>query len=276
MKVVSRTMDKEIFNKFRSLIYQVSGISLSEEKEALVCARVGKRMRRLGLSCHGQYLDLVMNDESGHELVHLLNAISTNVTSFYRESGHFDFLTTVVQEWLRKGQRRFRFWSAACSTGAEPYTMAITLSEAFEGKDCDMKILATDINTSVLETAMAGRYSKDKIDGVPPLLRGKYFDATSEGGQTVFEVCSAIKSKVLFRHVNLSTPPFPLKGGLDAVFCRNVMIYFDNRVRRALLDELYRVLKPGGYLFVGHAESLTGMMSEFKIVRPSIYVKRTE
>ncbi len=265
-------MNKSTFNSFRELIYDVSGITLNESKHALVCARVGKRMRRLGITRHEDYLKMVIGDKSGNELVHLLNAISTNVTSFFREGEHFEKLRSLLREWIDAGQRRFRFWSAACSTGAEPYTMAMSILEE-TGGDCDCKILATDINTKVLQTAKAAIYPKAKIQGIPPILRDKYFISRRGAGSLEYEAKAMLKKMVVFGHLNLATPPFPMKGPMDAIFCRNVMIYFDNAVRKRLLQELYALLKPGGYLFVGHAESLTGMVSNFRVVRPAVYVK---
>src|SRR5690349_11738643 len=143
-------MDKKTFDSFRDFIYQASGISLGANKEALVCARVGKRMRAVGIGDYKGYLDYVMRDQSGAEVVQLLDAVSTNVTNFFREPEHFDFVQTAMQRWIGAGQRRFRFWSAASSTGEEPYTLAMTLLETTGTQTLDLKILATDISTRVL------------------------------------------------------------------------------------------------------------------------------
>jgi chemotaxis protein methyltransferase CheR len=267
-------MDRAVFNRFRTIVYEMSGISLNDTKEALVSARVAKRMRALGLNDYESYLQCVEDDREGHEMVQLIDVISTNVTSFFRESAHFDFLSEVVRGWMDEGQQRFRFWSAASSTGEEPYSMAMTLLEAAHGRSLDMRILATDISTSVLEHCRAGAYAVDKMAGVQPALRERYFTTRREARGLRFVAKDCLKNMISFHRLNLSKPPFPMRGPLDVVFCRNVMIYFDNSVRTRLLGEIYRLLKPGGYLMVGHAESLTGMMSEFKVLRPSIYVKR--
>ena len=267
-------MDRRTFNKIREIVYEKSGIALSEGKEALVKARIGKRMRALGLASHRDYLQQVMRDESGEEVVHLLDAISTNVTSYFRESSHFDCLKEVFISWLESGQRRFRFWSAACSTGEEPYTMAMVLSDVATGfKGLDIKILATDISTRALAGCMQGKYEASKVATVPRKLLERYFHRNSENGETFYTVGSELKNMVVVRRLNLSKPPFPMRGPLDNVFCRNVMIYFDNAVRTRLLSSIYALLKPGGYLMVGHAESLTGMVSDFNTVRPAIYIK---
>lgn len=266
-------MEKTTFNKFRQLIYEKSGITLSQGKEALVTARVAKRMRKLSMEDYRAYLQYVMDDASGKELVHLIDAISTNVTSFYREAEHFEFLSNALTEWYAKGQRKFRIWSAASSTGEEPYTIGITVLEALGTANVDSKILATDISTRVLERCMQGRYDEEKVEPVPKNLRNKYFDKVKGEDGICYVVRPNLKELFLFRRLNLSEPPFPMQGPLDVVFCRNVMIYFDNYVRANLLGEIQRLLRPGGYLMVGHAESLTGMMSALKTVRPSIYVK---
>jgi chemotaxis protein methyltransferase CheR len=266
-------MDTDTFEAFRELVYAKSGIALRPGKEALVCARVGKRMRLLGIQDYRDYLAIVKRDESGEEIVHLLDCISTNVTSFYREAEHFDFLADAIGRWHAAGQKRFRIWSAAASSGEEPYTLAITLQETLPMREVDVRILATDISTRMLQRCQEAIYKEEKVKSVPEALRRKYFERTREGNETQYRVRPVLKNTLLFRRLNLSTPPFPMKGPMDVIFCRNVMIYFDNDVRKALLNEMYRLLKPGGYLMVGHAESLTGMMSEFRSVKPSIYVR---
>jgi chemotaxis protein methyltransferase CheR len=266
-------MDTATFERFRQVVYDRSGITLGPSKEALVASRVGKRMRSLGLHEYGEYLDYVLQDRAGDEMVQLLDAISTNVTSFFREPDHFTFLSEVVKGWLTQGQRRFRIWSAAASTGEEPYTLAMTLCEALQEPGVDARILGTDISTRVLQACAAGVYGATKLRGVPADLRQKYFDRCDDGGQECFAVKPRLAGMVSFSRLNLSTPPFPMRGPFDVVFCRNVMIYFDAEVRRRLLLEICRLLRPGGYLMVGHAESLTGMLLGLKVVKPSIYVK---
>lgn len=266
-------MDRRTFNKFREIVYSKSGIHLKDGKEAMVIARVSKRMRALGISKHREYLKLVLQDNSGEEVVHLLDAISTNVTSFFREPSHFDFIAKVFSDWLREGQRRFRMWSAACSSGEEPYTLAMTLLEASKGCPMDVRILATDISTKALGKCIAGVYPAEKMKNVPKYLRARYFEKRTADDEVFYSARSELKRMLVSRRLNLAATPFPMRGPLDVVFCRNVMIYFDNPVRIKLLQEIHRLLKPGGFLMVGHAESLTGMVSDFRIVQPSIYVK---
>ncbi len=266
-------MDPQTFHAFRELVYNRSGIALRDGKEALVCARVSKRMRALGLEDYGAYLRHLRRDETNEEIVQLLDAISTNVTSFFREPDHFTFLKERLRAWHAQGQRRFRLWSAACSSGEEPYSMAMTLWDALPENGVDAKILATDISTRVLQRCREGTYPKDKIQPVPAALRERYLAASPNGDRTLYAVGQPLRRTITFARLNLSEPPFPMQGPLDVVFCRNVMIYFDNLVRRRLLEEIYRLLKPGGFLLVGHAESLTGMVSDFHTVHPSVYVK---
>jgi chemotaxis protein methyltransferase CheR len=266
-------MDEKVFNKFRDIIYHTSGIHLNDKKEALVSARVAKRMRQLGMNDHGEYLRHVLDDKSGEEIVQLLDVISTNVTHFFREPEHFGILSREINKWYDSGQRRFRFWSAGCSSGEEPYTIAMTVMESLGSSDLDIKILATDISTRILRRCVEGVYGLKKMETVSPLIRDKYFDRNGRQDDTRFEIKEKLRRMIVFKRLNLSAVPFPMQGPMDAVFCRNVMIYFDNEVRRKLLVEISRLLRPGGYLFVGHAESLTGMLSGFRVVQPSVYVK---
>jgi chemotaxis protein methyltransferase CheR len=266
-------MDDEVFNRYRRVVYEKAGISLSEKKRSLIRGRIGKRMRALKISDFGSYLDRVEGDPTGAELTELLDAISTNVTRFFRESEHFDFLADTVREWSRAGQRKFRFWSAACSTGEEPYTMAMVLDDSLGDRNADWRILATDISTRVLKTATQATYAEKKLQKVPQELRRRHFRRDTGEDATTHTVQPRIRNRVLFRRLNLASPPFPMNGPHDIIFARNVMIYFDNDVRRRLLDEVHRLLRPDGYLIVGHAESLTGSLGNFKAVQPSIYVK---
>jgi chemotaxis protein methyltransferase CheR len=265
-------MEKQTFEAFRQLVYTMSGISLGPQKEALVSARVAKRMRALDIPTHEDYVLYVKKDKSGQEIIHLIDAISTNVTSFFREPEHFDCLRDLLTRWRAKGQRRYRIWCAASSSGEEPYTIAMTALETL-GTAMNLRVLATDISTRILEQARTGRYDEDKMRGVAPILRDRYFSRVTDDGKVRFEAKPQLKELILFRRLNLAEPPFPMKGPLDVVFCRNVMIYFDKGVRSRLVGEVRRLLKPEGYLLVGHAESLTGLGAGFKTVQPSVYMR---
>lgn len=252
------------------MIYERSGITLGDKKESLVAARVGKRTRQLGLEDVDDYLAYVNNDKSGDELIQLLDAISTNVTFFFREIEHFNLISRCFIDWYSKGQRTFKFWSAGCSSGEEPYSIAMTLLDTLaERLTPDIKILATDLSTKVLSIASNGIYEAKKVEDLSGQQLMRYFDKHDSG----YKVNDAVRSLITFCRLNLSNRPFPMSGPMDMILCRNVMIYFDQPFRKQLVTEYHRLLKPGGYLLVGHSESLTGMTSGFKTVAPSIYMK---
>lgn len=268
-------MKSATFQAFQSLIYDSSGIHLSDDKAGLVLARIGKRIRTLGIQTPEQYLARLKSEDGEAEMVRLIDAISTNVTSFFRESFHFDFLQSAIGDWYAQGQRRFRIWSAASSTGEEPYTIAMTLSESMPLENTDTRILATDISTRVLEHAIAGIYSEDRLAGIPPHLLRRSFQQV-QGRTPGYRVVPELRELVTFKRLNLSQPPYPPKGPFDVIFCRNVMIYFDNALRGRLLADFHRLLRPDGYLLVGHAESLSGLRHDFHTVHPAVYQKRGE
>lgn len=266
-------MDPQVFNRFRKLIYEKSGITLGPQKVALVSARIAKRMRALGIQDHAEYLKYVENDTTGQEVVQMLDAISTNVTSFFREPQHFDLLRELLETWLAQGMNRLRIWCAAASTGEEPYTIAMIVSEVLGGRSTDFRMLATDISTRVLEACKRGEYPASRMEPVPIALRNRYFTRIEREGETYYRVIPELLRPITFSRLNLSQTPFPMKGPFDVVFCRNVMIYFDLNVRKRLVDEIFRLLRPGGYLMIGHSESLNACNSSLRPVRASVYRK---
>lgn len=267
-------IDDDTFEEYRQIIYSACGINLGSNKRALVAARVAKRIRALNMANHREYLSYVQTPGHQDEMTDLIDAISTNVTSFFREENHFEFLSTQLTKWYAAGQRRFRIWSAASSSGQEPYSLAMTLSETLGmASDVDARILATDISTRVLRIAQLGQYEPGELNGIPKPLQHKYFRHVGGKSGEAHAVSDALRNMVSFRRINLAEPPFTLQGPLDCVFCRNVMIYFDNQVRKRLVTEIHRVLRPGGYLMVGHAESLNGLSTPFRSVRPALYVR---
>ena len=266
-------IDRETYADLTSLVYRMAGIKLGPQKEALVIARVSKRMRQLGLADFREYRDLVAADQTGNEVVQLLDVITTNVTHFFREARHFELLAEIVRGWEKEGKTGLRIWSAAASSGEEPYSIAITLCESLRNA-ADVRILATDLSTRVLGKARAGVYDQRIAEKMPRHILLKYFDREgSRSEPEAYRVKDAVKRMVSFGRVNLACPPFPLKGPMDVIFCRNAMMYFDGEVRRRLLAEFHRLTRPGGYLMVGHAESLCGVASPFKSLEPSVYRK---
>ncbi len=270
---VEEDMKPATFARFRALIHERSGIALGDNKVALVKARIAKRMRTLQIEKYADYLHLVERDQKGRELWHLLDAISTNVTSFYREARHFEILRTWIKERLDQGHHQFRLWSTACSSGEEPFTMAIELREAAGNTCMDAKILATDLAASVLERCLQGEYAADRLSPVPKHLKAKYFTKMNRNDQEWYRVKQELRELLVIRQFNLSRFPYPVRPPIDVVFCRNVMIYFDRQLRQKMVTEFRRLLVPGGYLFIGHAESLAGMTEGFKNVAPSVYVR---
>jgi chemotaxis protein methyltransferase CheR len=271
--VGSVQLDRETYATFCRMVYDLAGITLRTGKESLVQARLGKRMRELKLTQVADYLKLVKDDPRGDELVLLLDAIATNTTSFFREAGSITFAAETVANWLKHGQRRFRVWSAASSTGEEPFTLAMVLDQEFEKSHVagiDFAMLATDISTKVLDRCRKAVYAERALDPIPPDLRKRYFTRCGEAWQVV----DRLRAMITFNRLNLNQPPFPMKGPFDIVFCRNVMIYFDDTVRRRLITEIHRLLRPDGFLMVGNAESLTSVAEGlYKPVKPAVYRK---
>jgi len=277
-------MKPNVFRAFCDLAYQQAGIKLGEEKWALVSARVGKRLRALNLSSEVDYLEVLRRGDGG-ELIEFLDVISTHFTSFFREPAHFDRLAQDLGARLAKGQKTFRLWCAASSSGEEPYTIALVLEQLFAGhvrrasdpgSGVDWKVLATDLSTRVLGMAKRGQYRAQQLKTVPRDALARSFvklQGDASGDDVVYEAGPELKSHLTFARLNLARPPFPMRGPFDAVLCRNVMIYFDAPVRQALVREMERLVRPGGLVFVGHAETLSGLDTGLQVIAPSVYRK---
>lgn len=267
-------MNDLLYKKITEYIYAECGIHLTEKKRVLVESRLLKRMRRLGIENYDEYFDYVKSDTTGEEKIMLIDVISTNVTHFFREQPHFDFMKVDIQNRIHQGQRKFRIWCAAASSGEEPYSIAMTLNELTEDLGFDCRILATDISTNVLKKCKQGVYDKGKLSGIPLHLVKKYFDPCLINGEKSYQVKSSLASLLTFARLNLAKPPFPMSGPFDIVFIRNVMIYFDDRVKRNLLLDVHRLLRKGGHLIIGHSESMAAnLVNGFERVGNSIFVK---
>jgi len=267
------------FKAFRDLIFEKSGISLRDSKRELLRTRLGVVIRSKGLGSFGEYYDYVQADRTGRELVAMLDAVSTNVTSFFREPLHFEYLEktvipTVIKRQEKTVMKQLRGWSAGCSSGEEPYSIAITLLESsgLVGR-WDMKVLATDISTEMLERAQQGEYSDETLKSAPKRLVSKYFSRDEAGGRRRYSINPAARELVSFRRFNLMTPQYPFKRKFDFIFCRNVMIYFDRKTQETLVNKFYNALEQGGALMIGHSESLTGIDHRFRYIQPTIYQK---
>jgi chemotaxis protein methyltransferase CheR len=259
------------FDIISRLVYQVSGIDLHEGKEELVKARLIKRLRHLKIFGFDRYLKYLANDKSGSEIRAMVDILTTNKTNFFRESEHLDYLRDEIITGL--GNDQIRLWSAGCSSGEEPYSIAITLCEAIPdiGK-CDIKILATDISDRMMEQARQGLYGEDTLKGMPPQLKRKYFQKAEAGIGHRYRVVPLLQSIVCFAKLNLMDE-WPMRGLFDVIFCRNVMIYFDKQTQEKLVKRFWSQLRAGGYLMVGHSESLTFMVHDYRYIKPAVYQK---
>jgi len=267
------------FQAFSDLVYKKAGINLHAGKKELVRARLAKRLREDGFDSFGEYYQFVINDETGDELVQLLDSISTNLTNFFREPKHFQFMVQVflpeISRAAAKKGRRLRIWSAGCSTGEEPYSIAITVLENMPDlEQWDVKILATDLSTKVLATARRGIYPFERLADISPEVLRRWFQKGQGDWAGWFKVKDQVKRLIVFRRLNL-IEPFPFQRSFDLIFCRNVMIYFDKKTQADLTARLHQVLADGGYLLIGHSESLTGVNQAFNYIQPTIYRKKT-
>jgi chemotaxis protein methyltransferase CheR len=273
----SPALKEEDFFRISNFVYQHCGINLHDGKRELVHARLSKRLRNSDFDNFSDYIDYVFNNPDEREFSLFIDSLSTNLTSFFREEQHFDlmsdkFLPDILKTKEKNNNLRLRIWSAGCSSGQEPYSVAITLSEAVKNNKWDIKILATDISKTMLETAENGLYEEAKISGISAELRNKYFSRQTIKGQKYFQAMGELKDMIIFKHLNLMED-WPVKGPIDFIFCRNVMIYFDKPTQQKLVERFWNLLSPGGILFTGHSESLTGIKHSFKYISPTVYMK---
>ncbi|SMF95113.1 chemotaxis protein methyltransferase CheR [Methylomagnum ishizawai] len=265
METLSIT-DKE-FAQIRDFIYRKTGIAMGDSKKALVSGRLFKRLQHCGLRNFNEYFALITSGSFPKELQTAIDLLTTNETYFFREEKHFEFLKTQVLPAARRGGT-YRVWSAACSSGEEPYSLAMLLADSLGGMEFD--ILASDISTRVLEKARRGLYPMERVERIPPEYLKRYcLRGTGEyDGMLLIE--KQLRAKVRFEQVNLIAP-MPDVGQFDLIFLRNVMIYFDMETKRQVVGQLLKALKPRGYFFIGHSESLMGVTDKLTMLRPSIY-----
>jgi chemotaxis protein methyltransferase CheR len=273
-----RSISDREFRLFQELIYREAGIHLSDVKRALLVGRLAKRLRQLGLDRFGAYYERVVGDSSGAELVFLLDAITTNETSFFREPRQFDYLQQVIcPAWERAAQegrraRHLRIWSAACSTGEEPYSIAMALLSHFPpDSGWQVDILATDISTRVLERAVNGIWPINRAGNIPEPFLKRFMLRGTGAQQGLMKAGPAVRGPLRFERINLNDAHWPVQGPFDAIFCRNVLIYFDQASRTRVINRLIDLLAPDSHLFLGHAESITGMTGRVRSVMPAVY-----
>lgn len=268
--------DRE-FEEIASLVHQTTGIALKNHKKPLVIARLSKRLRVLEMSGFRDYLRYLKESENSEdELIQLVNAITTNKTDFFREPHHFDFLkeklSRIVEEGERSGRRRLRVWCSASSTGEEPYSIAMVLHSFFKRQwGWDVQILASDVDTKVLEHAARGVYKEELLSPIPPALRRAYFHRPAGLEKDRQKVRDELRQMIIFRKINLIQDAFQFREPVDIVFCRNVLIYFDDPTKEMLIGKFHRILKAGGFIFVGHSESLLMAKDEFRFVKSTVY-----
>ena len=268
--------DRE-FKLIRELVYSRFGIALGDQKRSLVVGRLNKIIRQGGFRSFKEYYDYVVEDSSGKAILTLIDRISTNHTFFYRENDHFEYFVKTalpaslnIQRSMRKDD--FRIWVAGCSSGEEPYTLGMLLMEAL-GKDFKKwktGILATDISTQALEKSVAGIYSAENVAHLPKTLQNKYFKRIDKAN---YEVVDDLKKLITYRRLNLMRPNYPFKKKFHHIFCRNVMIYFDRPTRDDLVRKFYQYTEPGGFLFIGHSETLGRDDAYYQYIKPAIYRK---
>lgn len=266
-------MDRQVFEQFRTLIHKESGIYLTDEKVSLLTNRLAKRLRATGTTTAQEYLQLLGLDTSGEELIELIDAISTNVTHFFREADHFTFLAERLKEYRDQRRQSVKIWCAASSTGEEPYTLAMVAAEAFRGTNITWNILATDICTKVLRHAHAGHYSDQSIQSIPEEFRRQYCTRSSDDPALPWAMHPQLKERIVYRKFNLAQFPYRIRNGIDIVFCRNVMIYFKTPLRQQIINEMKRIITPGGVLVLSHSENLLAIEHQFLSCGRSIFLQ---
>ena len=262
------------FNKFRDYIKANFGISLSDEKKTLVYSRLRTTIADLEMESFSEYFDYLVSDKSGEALIRFVDKITTNHTFFMRETDHFDYFRDTVLPYVEEAfgsQKDLRLWCAASSSGEEAVTLQILVQEHFKksGQKWDTQMLASDISTQVLDKAVAGRYANEALVNLPKTWINEYFTKIdSEFSQ----VKDTVMKNITYRKVNLVNP-FSFKKKMQVIFCRNVMIYFDNPTRDAVVKKFFDITEPGGYLFIGHSESITNSDTGFEYIKPAVYRK---
>jgi len=271
--------DRE-FIRFSTFIFDNVGIKMPPAKKTMLEARLQKRLKALGIESFEEYGDFVFSQEGrSSELIHLIDVVTTNKTDFFREPAHFDFLVksalpAILHSRGDLSREPVRIWSAGCSTGEEPYTLAMVLSEFALGRpDFRAAITASDISTQVLQAARTGIYPEDRTDPIPLNLKKKYLLRSREKTKSLVRIAPQLRSLITFRRINFMDDDFGMAEKMDIIFCRNVVIYFDKPTQQTLMRKFHKQLRPGGFLFIGHSETLSGLDVDFKAVASTVYRK---
>ncbi len=268
------SINDQEFKQFADYIKANYGIHFKDEKKTLVEGRLGYTLSSMNFTSLTEYMSYVTADKTGKAASDMLDRITTNHTFFMREPAHFKYFRDIVLPYLSKTvtNRDLRIWSAACSSGEEPYTLAMIIDEFFGTNKVgwDTKILATDISEGVLAAARAGIYSQEKMKDLPVNWKKKYFKEYDSGHYILSE---KIRNEVIFNNINLMNATYPFRKKMQVIFCRNVMIYFDNETKNRLAERLYDITEPGGFLFIGHSEGLNREKTRYRYIMPAVYRK---
>ncbi|MCL2199131.1 MAG: protein-glutamate O-methyltransferase CheR [Defluviitaleaceae bacterium] len=261
------------FDKIRQYIKQNYGISLSDEKKTLVHSRLRSTLQELNMSTFSEYFDYLLRDKSGEALTRFVNKITTNHTFFMRETEHFDYFRDTVLPYIEQkygGQKDIRLWCCASSSGEEPVTLQILMQEFFKkSPGWNTQMIASDISAQILDKAVQGKYVTEALANLPKTWQNEYFQKVDH---QFSQVKPNILKEILYRRINL-IEPFPFKKKIHVIFCRNVMIYFDNETRDAVVRRFFDLTEPGGYLFIGHSESISNSGTGFEYIKPAVYRK---
>jgi chemotaxis protein methyltransferase CheR len=266
------SLSQRDFDRIRKLAFDYCGLNIEAGKEDLVASRLSKIMRRLGITSYGAYYEHVVSDKTSQALVTMIDSLTTNHTSFFREHQHFDFLVSTIFPALAD-RSQIDIWSAACSTGEEPYSIAFAAREFYHTAGPSVRILATDISTRALETARQATYEEHRFRDISKPLLQRYLLRGEGSASGLYRVKPQVRESVHFQRLNLMEPFDALETAFPLILCRNAMIYFNAATQEQLVERFYRQLEPGGYLFIGHSESLNRIAHRFEYICPAIYRK---
>jgi len=271
MNPMASDLSEKEFRHISQIVYGICGINLKDGKEALVRARLMKRLRALNMGSFGEYIKFINTDEGREEISLLIDVMTTNKTSFFREADHFFYLRDKILPEMNT--QKLRFWTAACSSGEEPFSLSMLLHASIPNiRSKDILVLATDISMRMLKRARMAIYEEERIRDLPPEFLKKYLVQVRRERPRTYRVADEVMATVRFAWLNLMDA-WPMKGPLNVIFCRNVMIYFDRPTQQELIGRFWDLLEPGGYLFVGHSEGLSAIKHRFRYIQPAIYRK---
>lgn len=277
--IINAKMSMADFNRISNFIYNECGIKLPEAKKVMLQSRLQKRLRELKYTNFSDYCEYVFSKEgqNSNEIIYMIDVVSTNKTDFFREPVHFEYLTNyALPEFYRENRvrRPLKLWSAACSSGEEPYTLAIVLSEfAEKHTGFDYSIFGTDISTQILQKAVSAIYKEERISMIPMSLKKKYFLKSKNTAEKLVKVDDSLRKKVTFERLNFMDAYYNVKETFDIIFCRNALIYFNRETQENVINKLCMKLKPGGYFFLGHSESIIGMNVPLHQIKPTVFQK---